>query len=104
MPVVIHTQDQGAEWSLWNEDPDGGWRANFYTPSEPYLRHCAMVDATAMAVRYYGGDLRASVEAKMRREGWVTFDELPGEAQRYWGRADMRRLLDDLTEHLEGRE
>lgn len=83
----------GGEWTLWNPDMGGGYRANFYTPTEPYLRKPVTVTDMVLADR---------AEKQARADGFVTLPELDTSVIAHWARADAGWLIDDVTRHLTG--
>ncbi len=104
MPVTVISgfDDDGRPWSHWNQDPLGGWWANFYNTSEPYMRHRRIVDGCGPGAAQRLEALKAEVDAKAAADGLVTFDKLPEDVQRYWAEADAAWLLADISRHLKG--
>lgn len=100
VPVKVFSGDDGKrEWTLWNEDLDGWW-ANFYTPTEPYLRRSVMVSGIGPGMREKMVELKASVEQRERERGYVPLNELSREAVGFWAESDATWLAASILNHL----
>lgn len=94
--ISFSSDDGNREWALWSHDLcDTGLRANFYTPTEPYLRRHVTVSHKEMT---------AEAERRERERGYVSFDELSEDAQRYWVESDAAWLTDSILRHIYERQ
>lgn len=104
MKVFVSAPDGRAEsWTHWNPDLDD-WRANFYTPVEPYERKTMTVCVTgARDWKRRTDEMKARVDADMAAKGYVTFDKLPAHVQEMWAERDAKWLADSIVRHLASR-
>lgn len=103
---VSFTPDDGElpPWTHWNQDVLGDWRANFYTPSPPYVRHPTTVTGCGPNATQRLKEMRARVDDDMAEKGYVTFDKLSEEARKYWAEADASWLVADIVRHVAERD
>lgn len=98
------TERESEPWTHWSQDVMGDWRANFYTPVQPYLRRAMSVTGCGPNVRQRMEDMKLRADADMAAKGYVTFDKLPVEAQEYWAEADALWLVFNILSHLAERD